>query len=1420
MKKIDFGAPPPPPPELPRPVPTELYSPTQYSGVQQYSPSRATSPGSEDEKPPPPTAASLPPRKVLGSDQAKRRLQAFAKSKLTNSPKGKVSAIFAEEEDEAVREKTEKKKGPMVKDSTPVMASIMKEETANRETIKKNIEKIKQKAEESDSDVRRKDDEGRRFIEENSDMDLRDLLKKKREVSETTNESSKGGWNRRSRSKEGVRGRTERRRVERSPRNSKKSSSANRDRSRKGRDSLSPERSIKDREESSGGKKRRGRERSRNRKSSVEDEDHRREEKSSNRKFKEESPISSDKIASAFGTFGSGKKDYNDESPSNEKFTEIVAGKSKRGGSRESSRNRRDNDASEVNRRRDLKRRSSADREGHRTKDISGNKKVDRRSPESGRKFSTERKTEKNFIAGDLKEEKSRAASQSRGNRSLGDLKDFRKQIKKDKDNNADHSWSEESHRKMNLSSDGKIIESRDQLYPTDKAKSDKQQSTKKDIDLWELKHGNQSLSTEKALKMSENDGKGGNFKDQVIYIRAASEDDYQEVKQEVRDISGFVHNKDGVFIEYPCKFIQETSSGISWSFNLEVCKNLDIEKKKSARIRKSIDSMVSELEHETMKKRSRENSVYSDKPEPMKKKKKKKSNKGEDMKKDKKKKKVKREDASNKKLKKKKKKRDKDMDLDEDIFLPDLSLDLDRSMTSTNASPDSKRRRVNSGGSSVPLSAAGMSKLFSMAGYDPSTKDKESRTDESGSKSQGVGSLSPSPLKSKKADISRIDRSPPCRSSSRHSNEQRTEKIMYEMPRRSLSERSPSPSLRGDLSRISGPRTPSPGPRLPKMKDSRSPSKVPIMRDRRSPLKRSPGRDAKFRDLGSEYKKSPEKFESPKKKDGRRTQKSREGSPIGQYMTEEDFIGRNYDGIVSKREEKGRFESPKSSQHSSSSRRVVKSPSRFVSPGPSPRGSISSHKSEEERLGSSNKRKASSPESRSLLEDSKYSKRTLDERSRSPIKASPGLVYNPINESRDYSPDQRRYDDGRKDRLERKLFSPGNNNSSPGRRLDSPERHPVSPDHRHRAESRAGREADKRYPSVGHTNQSPRRRSSISPKKSPAKRTRTPERSNISERTPRSPGRRQVDHSGSRERRQGISDRPTRSPNRRSRTPDRKPISHGRSPMGRTRSPQKSEYKAETRSSNHDSTSNSSGGRRLEDFDRRKEASPNGRRLDSPIGTRAASPRGRRMSSPGGRRQASPGRRKLESPDVRRQASPGGRRLASPSGRRPSSPGGGRPASPGGRRPSSPGGRRLASPSAKRQFSPNGRRPSSPGGRRLASPGGRKPSSPRERRPISPSRRIPESPVGRRPGSPNVNRHGSPSRRPESPRRRPRSPPSGQSNVDRRAFSPERGYVRRLYSPELRTRARSAEKMTHGHDHRMYTSTKEPPRQKKSSDS
>ena len=64
--KIDLGYPPPQPSELQCAVPTELYSPTHYSGVQQYS-------ASEDERHPPLTATILPPpRKVLGSDQEVR----------------------------------------------------------------------------------------------------------------------------------------------------------------------------------------------------------------------------------------------------------------------------------------------------------------------------------------------------------------------------------------------------------------------------------------------------------------------------------------------------------------------------------------------------------------------------------------------------------------------------------------------------------------------------------------------------------------------------------------------------------------------------------------------------------------------------------------------------------------------------------------------------------------------------------------------------------------------------------------------------------------------------------------------------------------------------------------------------------------------------------------------------------------------------------------------------------------------------------------------------------------------------------------------------------------------------------------------------------------------------------------------------
>jgi len=122
-------------------------------------------------------------------------------------------------------------------------------------------------------------------------------------------------------------------------------------------------------------------------------------------------------------------------------------------------------------------------------------------------------------------------------------------------------------------------------------------------------------------------------------------------------------------------------------------------------------------------------------------------------------------------------------------------------------------------------------------------------------------------------------------------------EQYMYESKDRlqhAYSERSPSPTLRGDLSRISGPRTPSPGPRLPKMKDSRSPSKVPIMRDSRSPIRKNdkydkclPGKEENYR-LNRGYLDS---------------------SPKGQFLTEEDFIGSKYEDFDSQKEEQSRLD-------------------------------------------------------------------------------------------------------------------------------------------------------------------------------------------------------------------------------------------------------------------------------------------------------------------------------------------------------------------------------------------------------------------------------------------------------------------------------------------------------------------------------
>ena len=90
--------------------------------------------------------------KVLGFDQAKRRLQAFAKSKAAYSFKGKSSAIFAEDDDDYPVRDNSDNQSPMVKNSTHIIASIMKEETESRESIKKNIEKLARNTEEVQSD--------------------------------------------------------------------------------------------------------------------------------------------------------------------------------------------------------------------------------------------------------------------------------------------------------------------------------------------------------------------------------------------------------------------------------------------------------------------------------------------------------------------------------------------------------------------------------------------------------------------------------------------------------------------------------------------------------------------------------------------------------------------------------------------------------------------------------------------------------------------------------------------------------------------------------------------------------------------------------------------------------------------------------------------------------------------------------------------------------------------------------------------------------------------------------------------------------------------------------------------------------------------------------------------------------------------
>merc|ERR1711915_51322 len=153
--------------------------------------------------------------------------------------------------------------------------------------------------------------------------------------------------------------------------------------------------------------------------------------------------------------------------------------------------------------------------------------------------------------------------------------------------------------------------------------------NTKKDIDLWELHHGNKSIkkSSEDLTDRFDKNLSNQNVplhQSQSVLIKTTSDTDYHEIKQKYRDTSSFLALNGEMFIEFPVKFMKETSSGMTWSCNLEMSRAVELEVRKNAQIRKSIDTMVNELENETMRKRSRENSLQSGLSESSKRKKKK----------------------------------------------------------------------------------------------------------------------------------------------------------------------------------------------------------------------------------------------------------------------------------------------------------------------------------------------------------------------------------------------------------------------------------------------------------------------------------------------------------------------------------------------------------------------------------------------------------------------------------------------------------------------------------------------------------------------------------------------------------------------------------------------------------------------------
>ena len=255
-----------------------------------------------------------------------------------------------------------------------------------------------------------------------------------------------------------------------------------------------------------------------------------------------------------------------------------------------------------------------------------------------------------------------------------------------------------------------------------------KEKMARKDVDLWELKHG--------ARDEENNDSQGKLFtvdaasKNEMILIKANLDEDFKEVKKVSRDMSLLVSKKEGYFLNFPFKYMKHTESGVCFSYNLEMSAETYKEEKKSAQLRKSIDSMMFELENETKRKRS----VSGEKVEINSSKKKKKTKLD-----DKKAKKRKRTEEKSESFSKKNKKKTRS----EKVNTKGETDEEKDSASET--SPQSKRSKAASC-QNVTLSAAGINKLFSMAGYTEADKETETKEKNVSTRKQETGWLNDCP--------------------------------------------------------------------------------------------------------------------------------------------------------------------------------------------------------------------------------------------------------------------------------------------------------------------------------------------------------------------------------------------------------------------------------------------------------------------------------------------------------------------------------------------------------------------------------------------------------------------------------------------------------------------------------------------------